>query len=127
MSDKNKYKIVVIFIALIWFINGFFCKILNFVPRHQEIVAKILSEEYAREITFTIGILEILMAIWVLSNYKSKLNAIVQFLVILMMNILEFILVPELLFWGKLNIIFAVIFIVIIFYNEFVIKKKRYV
>ena len=56
-------KILKYFIAIIWFANGFYCKILNQIPRHQEIVSRILSDAYAREITFTIGVLEIFMMI----------------------------------------------------------------
>ena len=127
MSDKNKYKIVVIFISLIWFVNGFICKILNLVPRHQEIVARILDEEYAREITFTIGVLEIIMVIWILSNYKSKLSALLQIAIIVSMNIIELIFVKDLLLFGNLNIVFASLFCGVIYYSEFILKQKRYV
>ncbi|AOW18795.1 hypothetical protein LPB03_15625 [Polaribacter vadi] len=127
MSDKNKYKIVVIFISLIWFVNGFICKILNLVPRHQEIVARILDEEYAREITFTIGVLEIIMVIWILSNYKSKLSALLQIAIIVSMNIIELIFVKDLLLFGNLNIVFASLFCGVIYYSDFILKQKRYV
>ena len=127
MSDKNKYKIVVIFISLIWFVNGFICKILNLVPRHQEIVARILDEEYARELTFTIGVLEIIMVIWILSNYKSKLSALLQIAIIVSMNIIELIFVKDLLLFGNLNIVFASLFCGVIYYSEFILKQKRYV
>ena len=40
------------------------------------------------------------------------------------MNIVEFILVPDLLLWGKANAIFAFILILIVFYNEFYLNKK---
>jgi len=64
------------------------------------------------------------MAIWILSKIRSKLNAIAQVLIIAMMNILEFMLVPELLLWGKLNIIFAFILILIVYFNEFYLNRK---
>lgn len=112
------------FIAIVWFINGFFCKILNLVPRHQEIVARILNEEYSREITLIIGVLEIFMTIWILSGFKSRLNSITQISIIIVMNIIEFFFSKDLLMWGKLNIIFAFLFVTIIYYNEFVIKNK---
>tara|TARA_R110001606_G_scaffold334910_1_gene482881 strand:- start:133 stop:516 length:384 start_codon:yes stop_codon:yes gene_type:complete len=127
MSDKNKYKIVVIFISLIWFVNGFICKILNLVPRHQEIGARIINEEYSRELTFTIGVLEIIMVIWILSNYKSKLSALLQIAIIVSMNIIELIFVKDLLLFGNLNIVFASLFCGVIYYSEFILKQKRYV
>ncbi len=30
-------------IAAVWIANGLFCKVLNLVPRHQEIVARIIG------------------------------------------------------------------------------------
>lgn len=49
-------------IALVWFINGFYCKILNQVPQHQEVVGRILGEDYAPILTKLIGVAEIVMA-----------------------------------------------------------------
>ena len=112
------------FIAAVWIINGLFCKVLNLVPRHQEIVARILSIDHARLLTIAIGISEIAMAIWILSGIKSRLNAIAQIIIIAIMNALEFILVPDLLLWGRFNALFAFLFILLIFYNEFYVKKK---
>ena len=127
MLKFKKKQIINILISIVWFVNGFFCKILNLVPRHQEIVASILNEVYAIQITFTIGVLEIWMAFWVLSNYKTKINAVAQITIIISMNIIKYFLVPELLLWGKMNIIFALLFISIIYYNEFILKNKSYV
>jgi len=44
--------------------------------------------------------------------------------VIGIMNILEFLLVPQLLLWERFNIVFAVMFIALIYYNEFKLKKR---
>lgn len=121
----KQIKYLTFLIAVVWFINGFYCKILNQVPRHQEIVGRILTKEYAREITFTIGVLEVLMTLWILSGFKSKQNSIVQIMMIITMNIIEFIRVEDLLLFGKLNIVFAIIFCSIIYYTEFGIKGKK--
>lgn len=110
-------------IALVWLINGLYCKVLKYVPRHQQIVEEILGADYADLLTKTIGFSEIIMAIWVFSGIKSRFNAIFQIVIIASMNVLEFILVPHLLLWGRLNILFATILIAIIYYNEFVLKK----
>lgn len=74
-------------------------------------------------LTVLIGISEIVMTIWILSNYRSRLNAITQMLVIGTMNILEFLFVPQLLLWGRYNSVFAVMFIALIYYNEFKLNK----
>lgn len=118
------HSILNVFIALVWLLNGLYCKVLNFVPRHQEIVSEILEANYAREFTLAIGVSEILMAIWILIGFKSRINAILQIGVVATMNVLEFILVPDLLLWGKMNSFFAFLFICIVFINEFVLKSK---
>jgi uncharacterized membrane protein YphA (DoxX/SURF4 family) len=98
--------------------------VLNLVPRHQEIVGSILGVNHAAQLTTVIGISEILMAFWILSGYLPRLNAISQMVIIAIMNILEFLLVPELLLWGRFNLLFAFLFIFLIFYNEFYLRIK---
>lgn len=83
-----------------------------------------MGAEYSRVLTIAIGFAEILMAIWILSHIKSRLNAMVQILIILTMNIMEFIIVPDLLLWGRANAIFAFILILVIYFNEFHLNKK---
>ncbi|HET7116626.1 MAG TPA: DoxX-like family protein, partial [Hanamia sp.] len=94
-------------------------KLLNFVPRHQIIVARILGEKYSLIETRVIGVLEILMFIWIISKIKPRLCVFVQVIIIATMNIIEFILVPDLLLFGRVNIILAAILILIILFNEF--------
>ncbi len=124
LTNDKKNKILTSLIATVWIANGLFCKVLNLVPRHEEIVARILGNDYSRPLTILIGLSEIIMAIWILTKFKSKLNAIVQMLVVLTMNIIEFIAVPDLLLWGKLNIFFAFLFIGLVYYNEFVLNNE---
>ncbi|MGY6648541.1 DoxX-like family protein [Wenyingzhuangia sp. IMCC45574] len=125
MKQINNY-----FIASIWILNGLFCKIFNLVPRHSQIVKKILGYEHFLTLTTIIGCLEVVMAFWILSKIQSKLNAIAQIVIILIMNILEFFYAPELLLWGQLNAVFALIFVVFIYINEFnsfsINTKKAY-
>lgn len=125
-SRKNIHKLLTYLIAVVWFINGFFCKVLNWVPRHQQIVGEILGNKYALVLTKAIGVSEIIMAIWIVSRIKTKINAITQMLIIALMNTLEFLLVPDLLLWGKLNSIFAFLFILAIYSNEFILNNKSF-
>lgn len=118
------HKILTYLIAIVWLLNGLVCKVLKLVPRHEQIVSKILGEDFSRPLTVLIGLSEIIMAIWILSRFKSKLNAIAQIIVIATMNILEFILVPELLLWGRFNSVLALILIGLIYFNEFVLNKR---
>lgn len=124
MSHATIHKTINYIIAIVWFINGFLCKVLNLAPRHQLIVSRILGDDYAIIFTKTIGVLEILMAVWILSRIQSKLNAIIQIIVIITMNIIEFILAPDLLLFSKMNLVFALLFSFIIYWNEFILSKK---
>ena len=124
MTKIRKHNILNYLIAGVWLINGFFCKVLHLVPRHQEIVGRILGEGHARLLTNIIGLTEMGMALWILISLWTQLNAIFQILVIATMNTLEFILVPDLLLWGKANAVFAFLFILLIYYNEFYLNKK---
>lgn len=112
-------------IAAIWLANGLFCKVLNLVPRHEQIVARILGNDHSQLITVLIGLSEIAMAAWIISRILPRVNAIVQIVIIATMNTLEFFLAPDLLLWGKANAIFAFLFILLIYYNEFQSNKKR--
>lgn len=115
--------ILTIAISLVWLINGLFCKLLNLVPRHQQIVARILGEEYSAIATKAIGVSEILMFAWIISGIKSRLCALTQIIIIATMNILEFILAPNLLLFGRANIILATVLIIGIFVDGFILNK----
>jgi hypothetical protein len=111
--------------CLTWLINGLFCKILNLVPRHESIVAKILGIEYAHGLTILIGISEVLMVIWILSRIKPRFCAVFQILIVMTMNVVEFVVASDLLLFGKGNIIFASLFSLIIYINEFLLKNPK--
>lgn len=118
------HKKITFFIAAVWMANGLFCKVLNFVPRHERIVARISGNQHAGVLTKAIGIAEICMSVWILSGIKPRLNAVIQILVIATMNAIEFAFAPDLLLWGKVNSVFAFMFILVIYWNEFVLNKK---
>jgi DoxX-like family len=122
--NKTIHIILTYCIALVWLANGLLCKVLNLVPRHQEIVARILGTEYSRVLTFLIGCSEIIMALWILSKIKTRFNALTQIAIVAIMNTLEFMLVPDLLLWGKFNAAFAFLFIAVVYVNEFYLNKK---
>lgn len=125
MNKKRIHSILTLCIASVWIANGLFCKVLNLVPRHQQIVERILGGHYAKPLTILIGLSELVMAVWILSRYRSKFNAIAQMLTVAAMNIIEFLLVPDLLLWGKFNSLFALLFIIIVYFNEFHLSKTR--
>jgi len=114
--------ILTIAISLVWLINGLFCKLLNLVSRHQQIVARIIGDEYSTLFTKLIGAAEVIMFIWIVSKRRSRLCSITQIIVIAAMNMIEFILAPDLLLFGRMNLVFATLLIVVIFINEFVLQ-----
>lgn len=124
MTSKHKRRYLILFIAAVWLVNGLFFKVLNLLPRHQEIVAHIFGEDLARPLSLVIGLAETVMAVWVLSGYRSGINAFVQIVAVASMNLIEFLLVPDLLLWGKLNAFFALLFICLVYYTEFVLGRS---
>jgi len=124
MKRAAIHKILTILISLVWLINGLFAKVLGFVPRHQEIVARILGSEISFVAVKVIGALEICMFIWIISRKFSRLAAVMQIIIVMTMNVMEFILVPDLLLFGRMNIIIALVFVCVVYVNEFIIKPK---
>ena len=112
------HNILTFLISTVWLVNGLFCKILNLVPRHREIVARILVEEHSLVLTKTIGTLEILIAFCVFSRIKVRICTLFQVVLVATMNVIEFILTPDLLLFGRLNIFVATIFIAVLVLND---------
>ncbi len=125
MNNRKLYTFLTWLIAIVWLANGLFCKVLRLVPRHQQIVARILGDTYAAPLTIAIGTAETGMAIWIISGVWQRLNVVTQIAVIAAMNLLEFLLVPDLLLWGRFNALFAFLFILLIWYNGFILYPKK--
>lgn len=120
MKQSSTFRYLLnIVIALVWLINGLFCKLLNMVPRHQEIVGRILGANYASFITMAIGVGELLIVVWIFSRIKSKWCAIAQISLVVTMNIIEAILAPDLLLFGRGNLFVALVFVIVVYINEF--------
>lgn len=123
-STRTIHLSLNLLIATVWIVNGLLCKVLGLVPRHQEIVARILGDSHAEFLTLGIGVSEVFMAIWILSRIWPKLCVATQIVVVLTMNTIELILAPDLLLFGRLNFVLAVGFVVLVYYNEFVLAKR---
>ena len=111
-------RILTIFIASVWLVNGLFCKVLGYAPRHEAIVARILGGEFAHPLTILIGLSEIFMVVWILSRFRAKLNVYAQIVLVITMNVLETILASDLLLWGHWNLLWAVSFCLVIWINH---------
>ncbi len=112
-----------LFFAAVWFINGIYCKILDQVPRHREIVSQILGADHAALLTQLIGFSEVIMALWILSGYRWKWSCAAQISAVALMNLLELILVPDLLLFGRMNAIVALAYILLVGWAGYFHKK----
>ena len=81
-------KLIRLSIAMVWFYQGLWCKVLGGVP-HQEAVISAVPFLGAGEIRIALvalGLVECGLALWVLSERKMRLAAIVQTALLVAMN-----------------------------------------
>ncbi len=76
-------------VASVWLFHGLFSKVLHGIPRHQQIVARVVGNDLAAATTFAVGGIEILVGVWVLSGRSPLLCAATQTILLLTMNLLE--------------------------------------
>jgi uncharacterized membrane protein YphA (DoxX/SURF4 family) len=81
----------------VWIFHGLYSKLLNGIPRHRQIVARILGERHARLATAVIGIGEIIMGLWALSGWERVLCASAQTAALVAMNTIEIAMAADLL------------------------------
>lgn len=90
-------KILTILIGSVWVFHGLYSKVSNGIPRHRQIVERILGEGIADRATLAIGILEISLGLWIFSGFLRRTCALVQTLALVSMNVLEILLARDLL------------------------------
>ena len=126
MASYSRHRkisfLLTVLIALVWLVNGLFCKVLDLVPRHREIVGRILGESHADWLTLMIGLGEVAIAFWVISRLFPKVCVLFQSSLIITMNLLEMVFVTDTLLWGKWNILFAMMFCAFLLWKEFVFE-----
>jgi hypothetical protein len=86
---RNAARIATVALAAVWLGNGLLAKVLGFVPRHEEIVARFFGDAHARGIVVAIGLGEIAMAAWIVSGYRRRRCALAQATLVVAMNGLE--------------------------------------
>jgi DoxX-like family len=105
--------------AAVWLINGVWCKIMDGVPRHREIVARILGEDHSLMLTRIIGAGEVVMALWILTGIRWKWSCAAQICTVLLMNVIEFFVVPDLLLFGRFNSLVALAYVSLVAWAGF--------
>lgn len=97
LHGKPFHKLLTILIGSVWVFHGLYSKVSNGIPRHRQIVERILGEGIADRATLAIGILEISLGLWIFSGFLRRTCALVQTLALVSMNVLEILLARDLL------------------------------
>ena len=81
-------RLVRISIALIWMYEGLWCKLLGNAPRHEAILDSLplLTTAQAHTLLTALGLLECLIAVWVISGWRRTEGALVQTALLVSMN-----------------------------------------
>lgn len=95
--SRKFHLFLTILIGSVWVFHGLYSKLAEGIPRHRQIVERILGENAAGPATMAIGAMEVLLGIWAYSRYQRKACALVQTLALVSMNFLEILLAPDLL------------------------------
>ena len=96
-STRRFHLALRILIGSVWAFHGLYGKLLDGIPRHRLIVARVLGDDLAVAATVVVGVLEILLGIWALSHRLPRACAAVQTAAIVAMNSLEIARAPDLL------------------------------
>ncbi len=91
------HRVLPLAIASVWIFHGLYSKLLDGIPRHRAIVARVLGEEWAVPATVVVGVLEVLLGAWVLSGWNRRACAVVQTLALVAMNSIEIAIARDLL------------------------------
>jgi len=76
-------------IGAVWVFHGLYSKLLNRIPRHREIVARVVGDEWATPVTNFVGVGEVALGLWTWSGRARKTCAATQTLALASMNALE--------------------------------------
>ena len=118
-------KILTILVGSVWVFHGLYSKLSNGIPRHRQIVERILGEGIADEATLAIGILEVLLGLWIFSGFQRRACALLQTLALVSMNFLEILLAKDLLISAPGMVALNLGFISLIWYWAVLPKRLR--
>jgi|GEM_PF-71213 len=94
-------RLLAALVASVWLCHGLVNKLLHGVPRHLAIVQAVpgLAGTAGEVALAMVGIVEILVAVWVLSGVRPRVCAVAQTIFLLSMNTLELAFAREHLLW----------------------------
>jgi hypothetical protein len=96
LSESARLALAV-FIGGVWLFHGCYSKLWNGIPRHRQIVGRILGDRHARALTVVIGLMEAFLGVWVISGRARVLCAVIQTTALVAMNSIEIWLARDLL------------------------------
>ncbi len=76
-------------IALVWLVFGLLFKALDAVPRHRQIVARVVGTRYARTVTTLVAMGETVLGLWMLYGRYLAVCVAIQTVALIVMNGLE--------------------------------------
>jgi uncharacterized membrane protein YphA (DoxX/SURF4 family) len=97
LNSENFHRFLTVLIGSVWVFHGLYSKISGGIPRHRQIVERILGEGIADFATLVIGVLEVLLGLWIFSRIWRRACALLQTLALVSMNFLEILLAKDLL------------------------------
>ncbi len=97
LNSRKLQRMLTVVIGTVWVFHGLYSKISDGIPRHRQIVERILGAEVADPATLLIGGLEVLLGIWIFTGWWRKLCALLQTLALVSMNVLEILFARDLL------------------------------
>jgi len=103
-------------IGTVWIFHGLYSKLLNGIPRHRLIIGKILGTQRAVIATGIIGLLEVLLGVWAITDWQPVGCASVQTAALIAMNSLEIVLARELLISAIGMVILNLLFLVLVWW-----------
>lgn len=103
-------------IGSVWVFHGVFSKILDGIPRHRLIVARVLGVRLAGPMTMAIGSAETLLGLWAYSGRDRVQCAITQTAAIILMNALEIAFARRLLISAPGMVLLNTLFLAVVWY-----------
>lgn len=100
MRSQRHFRLLAVLIGAVWIFHGGYSKLLGGIPRHRQIVERVLGSDLGGPATLAIGVGEVCLGLWALSGRWRKVCALAQTMAIAVMNTLEIRLASDLLISG---------------------------
>lgn len=115
-NTKKVQWFLTVLIGSVWVFHGLYSKVAGGIPRHRQIVERILGEGIAESATLVIGILEVLLGLWIFTRLWRKTCATLQTLALVSMNFLEILLAKDLLVSAAGMVALNLMFLTLVWY-----------